>query len=296
MTGEGIKKKKDPIFSVCFVVFVVACVGVLGVYVDEHYIQKDNTEVAYGDKVVTNYTGTFYAYYGENNAVVFDTSYASIGNNDDIAKAYSFSKSSYSTFSVTVGSNGALKMFEESLVGHKVGDKIKVMIPAADGYVAADGSMFTNQSTTDNVDMTQTMSYTQFKEVYDLELTAGINTPITTAYGWDGIATLSNADNMVTIINLPEANQTYQYIGNDDSEYGKVSFKVNSVGSDSISVTLILEETTAVDGGIQMVKVNVDGNDVFITAYNGTTFDYKTCPETYNADLYFEIEIVSINA
>lgn len=274
----------------------MACVGVLGVYVDEHYIQKDNTEVAYGDKVVTNYTGTFYAYYGENNAVVFDTSYASIGNNDDIAKAYSFSKSSYSTFSVTVGSNGALKMFEESLVGHKVGDKIKVMIPAADGYVAADGSMFTNQSTTDNVDMTQTMSYTQFKEVYDLELTAGINTPITTAYGWDGIATLSNADNMVTIINLPEANQTYQYIGNDDSEYGKVSFKVNSVGSDSISVTLILEETTAVDGGIQMVKVNVDGNDVFITAYNGTTFDYKTCPETYNADLYFEIEIVSINA
>ena len=159
MTGEGIRKKKDPIFSVCFVVFVVACVGVLGVYVDEHYIQQDDTKVAYGDKVVTNYTGSFYAYYGEDNAVVFDTSYASIGKNDDVAKAYSFSKSSYSTFSVTVGSNGALKMFEDSLVGHKVGDKIRVMIPASEGYIASDGAMKTGQSTTFDVDMVQTMSY-----------------------------------------------------------------------------------------------------------------------------------------
>lgn len=295
MTGEGIKKKRDPIFSVCFVVFVVACVGVLGVYVDEHYIQQDNTKVAYGDKVVTNYTGTFYAYYGENNAVVFDTSYASIGNNDDIAKAYSFSKSSYSEFTVTVGSGSALKMFEESLVGHKVGDKFKVMIPAGEGYVSSEGSVERNQSTTDNVDMVETMSYTQFKDVYDEELTAGVNKTITTAYGWKGVATLSNTDNMVTIINYPEAGQTYEYIGNEDSEYGKVSFKVNSVGSDLINVTMILEDTTAVDGGIQMVKINLTGQDVFITAYNGATFDYKTCPENCNIDLYFEIEIISIN-
>ncbi len=295
MTGEGIKKKKDPIFSVCFVVFVVACVGVIGVYVDEHYIQQDDTKVAYGDKVVTNYTGSFYAYYGEDNAVVFDTSYASIGKNDDVAKAYSFSKSSYSTFSVTVGSNGALKMFEDSLVGHKVGDKIRVMIPASEGYIASDGAMKTGQSTTFDVDMVQTMSYTQFKEIYSKDLTAGVSATITTAYGWTGIAALSNADNMVTITNLPTAGQTYQYIGNDDSKYGKVSFQVNSV-SDVVKVTMSLEGTTAVSGGIQMVKVNVDGNAFYITGYNGTTFDYKTCPETYNADLYFEIEIVSINA
>ncbi len=295
MTGEGIKKKKDPIFSVCFVVFVVACVGVIGVYVDEHYIQQDDTKVAYGDKVVTNYTGSFYAYYGEDNAVVFDTSYASIGKNNDVAKAYSFSKSSYSTFSVTVGSNGALKMFEDSLVGHKVGDKIRVMIPASEGYIASDGAMKTGQSTTFDVDMDQTMSYTQFKEIYSKDLTAGVSATITTAYGWTGIAALSNADNMVTITNLPTAGQTYQYIGNDDSKYGKVSFQVNSV-SDVVKVTMSLEGTTAVSGGIQMVKVNVDGNAFYITGYNGTTFDYKTCPETYNAVLYCEIEIVSIIA
>ena len=195
--------------------------------------------MAYGDKVVTNYTGSFYAYYGEDNAVVFDTSYASIGKNNDVAKAYSFSKSSYSTFSVTVGSNGALKMFEESLVGHKVGDKIRVMIPASEGYVASDGAMKTGQSTTFDVDMVQTMSYTQFKEIYSKDLTAGVSATITTAYGWTGIAALSNADNMVTITNLPTAGQTYQYIGNDDSKYGKVSFQVNSV-SDVVKVTMSL--------------------------------------------------------
>ena len=273
----------------------MACVGVLGVYVDEHYIQQDDTKVAYGDKVVTNYTGSFYAYYGEDNAVVFDTSYASIGKNDDVAKAYSFSKSSYSTFSVTVGSNGALKMFEDSLVGHKVGDKIRVMIPASEGYIASDGAMKTGQSTTFDVDMVQTMPYTQFKEIYSKDLTAGVSATIKNASGWTGIAALSNADNIVTITNLPTAGQTYQYIGNDDSKYGKVSFQVNSV-SDVVQVTMSLEGTTAVSGGIQMVKVNVDGNAFYITGYNGTTFDYKTCPETYNADLYFEVEIVSINA
>lgn len=296
MTGEGIKKKRDPIFSVCFVVFVVACVGVLGVYVDEHYIQQDDTKVAYGDKVVTNYTGTYYAYYGENNAVVFDTSYASIGNDDDIAKAYSFSKTSYSEFTVTVGSGSALKMFEESLVGHKVGDKFKIMIPAGEGYISSEGSVYTNQNTTGDVDLIDTMSYTQFKDLYDDELTAGISKTITTAYGWTGVATLSNTDNMVTIVNHPEADQTYEYIGNDDSEYGKISFKVNSVGSDKIGITMILEDTTAVDGGIQMVKLNLTGQDMYITAYNGATFDYKTCPENCFIDLYFEIEIVSINA
>ena len=72
MTGEGIKKKRDPIFSVCFVVFVVACVGVLGVYVDEHYIQSDDTKVAYGDTVEVNYTGSYYGYYTE---LVFSRDY-----------------------------------------------------------------------------------------------------------------------------------------------------------------------------------------------------------------------------
>ena len=97
MTGEGIRKKRDPIFSVCFVVFVVACVGVLGVYVDEHYIQSDDT-------------------------VVFDTSLSSVDENDGYVKANEYSSSSFKTQDVTVGDGKFLAAFENALIGHKVGD------------------------------------------------------------------------------------------------------------------------------------------------------------------------------
>ena len=297
MTGEGIKKKRDPIFSVCFVVFVVACVGVLGVYVDEHYIQQDDTKVAFGDKVAVNYIGTYYAAYGEDNAVVFDTSIASIGKDDDITKSNDFSSSSYTTLSVTVGSNGALKMFEEALVGHKIGEKIQVEIPAGEGYVTSDGSVLENQSRSFTVPAIQKMSKTQFESIYDdVKLTAGTGVYITTAYGWEGIATLSSTDNSVLIQNMP-GNQTYQYIGNDDSEFGKVTFSVNGMEGESYKVTIGFEETKNVGGNdIQMIKVNVDGTPVYITGFTDTTYDYKTCAEKDNITLFFEIEIVSINA
>ncbi len=297
MTGEGIKKKRDPIFSVCFVVFVVACVGVLGVYVDEHYLQSDETKVAYGDKVTVDYVGSFYAYNGESNAVVFDTSIASVGKNDDISKANSFSKSSYSTFSVTVGSKGALEMFENALVGHKVGDTVKVMIPAGQGYIAPAGSVYSDVSTTFTVPAVQEMTKTQFTEVYgsDITLTAGTSVQITTAYGWTGLATLVSSTNMVVIQNMPTSGETYQYIENDDSKYGKVSYKVNSISADDISVTISFSDTKDVGNGeIAMIELNVDGQKVYVTGVGNGTYSYKTCQETYNIDLYFEITIKTI--
>lgn len=297
MTGEGIKKKRDPIFSVCFVVFVVACVGILGVYVDEHYLQKDETKVAYGDEVTVDYVGSFYAYNGESNAVVFDTSIASVGNNDDIAKANSFSKSSYSTFSVTVGSNGALKGFENALVGHKVGDTVKVMIPAGEGYVAPEGSLYEDASTTFTVPSVQKMSKAQFTEIYgdDITLTAGTSVQITTAYGWSGLATFVSADNEVVIQNMPVKGETYQYIGNDDSKFGKVSYTVDSTSDDGITVTIAFSETKDVgDGAIAMIELNVDGQKIYVTGVGSNTYTYKTCQETYNEDLYFEITIRTI--
>ncbi len=299
MTGEGIKKKRDPIFSVCFVVFVVACVGILGVYVDEHYLQSDETKVAYGDKVTVDYTGTYYAFYGEANAVVFDTSIASVGNNDDIAKANSFSKSSYSTLSVTVGSNGALKGFENALVGHKIGDTFTVKIPAGEGYVAPAGSVHEDVSTTFAVPAVQEMTKAQFTDVYgsDVTLTAGTSVRITTAYGWTGLATFVSSTNMVVVQNMPTSGETYQYIGNDDSEYGKVSYKVNSISSDSISVTMSFSDTKSVgNGNIAMLEINVDGNGIYVTGVGSGTYSYKTCEERDNIDLYFEITIRTIGS
>lgn len=298
MTGEGIKKKRDPIFSVCFVVFVVACVGVIGVYVDEHYIQQDETVVSYGDTVEVNYTGSYYAYYDEDGAVIFDTSLSSVDDNGDYVKANEYNSTRFQPIDVTVGDGDYLEMFENALVGHKVGDRIEVMIPAADGYIAPENSVFENVSTNLSIPRTQEMNKEAFDDMYeDVDLSAGTAVRFTTAYGWEANAYYDVTNNNVVIVNMPTVGETYDYTGNEDSEFGDVYYRVNSIeASGNYSVTISFENTVSVDGGIQMLQaLDADGKVVYVTGVDGSTFSYKTCEERCNINLYFVITIESIN-
>ncbi len=299
MTGEGIKKKRDPIFSVCFVVFVVACVGVLGVYVDEHYIQSDDTAVSYGDTVTVDYTGSYYAYYDQEGAVIFDTSLSGVDGNDDYVKANEYSKGSLSSIDVTVGDGSYLEMFENALVGHKVGDRIEVTIPVGDGYVAPGDSMHNGVSNVLSIPSTQTMTKNAFDDMYpDVDLTAGTAVHFTTAYGWEANAYYDVTTNSVVIVNMPSVGERYSYVGNEDSSFGDVYYTVNSIGDDgNYSVTISFENTIAAGDGIQMVQaLDANGNTVYVTDVDGSTFSYKTCAERCNIVLYFVITVVSINA
>lgn len=294
MTGEGIKKKRDPIFTVCFVVFVVACAAVLGSFVNEKYIQADDTKVAYGDTVVINYTGTFYDYYGNANAVVFDTTNSDIDNNDSVAKSNSYSKSSYSTVEVTVGDGDYLSAFENCLVGHKVGDTVTIAIENA--YPAA--GTIQSDSLTSTMSVTQIINKERFDDLYDdVSLTGGTGVYFQTNYGWYALAVYNTADNTVTLTYLVTAGTTYEYTGNEDSDYGSVKFTVNSISNGVMEVTMSFEDVTYVDGtDIQMIELVLDGQTVYITGVDTSagTYSYKTCEETDNATLYFTIEIVSI--
>lgn len=299
MTGEGIKKKRDPIFSVCFVVFVVACVGVLGVYVDEHYIQSDDTKVAYGDTVEVNYTGSYYGYYTEDGSVVFDTSLSGVDDNDGYVKSNEYSSSSFKPIDVTVGDGDYLAAFENALIGHKVGDKIELEIPVGDGYVAPGDSMHNGVSTTLSVPATQTMTKEAFDDMYpDVDLKAGSAIAFTSAYGWQASAIYDVTDNSVIITNMPSTGVKYDYIGNEDSAFGDVFYTVNGFDSaGNYEVVISFENTIAAGDGIQMLQaIDGDGNTVYVTDVDGSTFSYKTCAERCNVTLYFVIEIVSINA
>ena len=298
MTGEE-KKKRDPIFATCFVIFVLAAAGVLGVFVNEHYLSDDKGVVAYGDKVSVNYVGTFYDYIGEKNAVVFDTSRSSVGNNDSIIKSNSFSATSFKdTYSVTIGSKGSLEQFENCLVGHKVGDKVRVAIE--NGYPAGSEPVEVSAGAI-ALPVTETMSKTKFSELYDYSLTAGGATIIETVYGWSAVATLDSATSTVTITNTPEAGKQYTYSNGDDDKhtFGTVSITVNSVQSGTINCAVTLKDYKTVDvssSEIQMIEFVIEGQTVYITNYDGSTLTYKTCKETSNQKLYFEIEILSINS
>ena len=249
MTGEEkVKKSRDPIFTACLVIFMVAVVAILGGFV---------------------------------NAVVFDTSYSAIGNDDDISKANSFTKTSYSNLTFTIGKGTMLQGFEEAVVGHKVGDTIKVKIDAGEGYIGPE----TTKSITGKA---------AFDKLYeDVKLTTGVTVTFTTVYGWDATATYSGND--VVIYNMPVVGETYEYIGNEDSQYGDVKFKVTSI-DDQIKFEYVFENTVPVgtNGDIQMIEIDFGTETWYVSNISGGEFTYKSS-EKDNIDLYFEIVLESIN-
>ena len=299
MTGDE-KKKRYPIFTVCFVVFILAAVSVVGVYVDEHYLTEDTTKAAYGDTVEVRYTGTFYAYYGEENAVVFDTNISSIADDDAIIKSNSFTGGSDSLLDFKVGGSDVLTDFGNAVVGHKVGDKIRVTVQ--NGYLA--GSDFHTQSTSGfQIPVVQEMTVAEFEDLYGDAPSGGVMKTITTVYGWQATAAYDSTTERVIITNIVDSGQTYTYapISDDDDEetqtFGTTTFTVTGISGENIVCDIAFSDYTTVgdNGEIQMIELDFGTETWYVTNIGNGEFTYKTCDETSNATLYFEIEIVSIS-
>ena len=296
MTGEEkVKKNRDPIFTVCLVIFLLAAVAVVGVYINDHYIEKDDTKVAYGDTVTVNYTGSYYAYVDDReHAMVFDTSYRSVADNDKIIKSNSFASSKFEPLEFKVGGTTVLEAFGLSAVGHQIGDKYTVMIPADEAYDGAVGVVESDIKTT--MPSKITMSKTAFSDLYDVKLPSTGGIMFESVYGWNAYATPIDGNN-VLIRYAPEAGQTYDYIGNEDSKVGKVQFKVTSVDTENITYEYVFSETktTGNGTGVMMIELDFGQGPIYVTDVGASTFTYKTSDEKVGMDLYFEIEIVSIN-
>ena len=302
MAGEENKTKErkehDPIFMVCLALFLIACVAVLGVYAIDHLSSSEDRVAAYGDSVTVDYTGTYYDYIGGSSALLFDTSKKSVAEDDSVAKSSDFTaKSSYSPLDITIGSGGALEMFENAIVGHKVGDKFKVMIPSDQAYVGADTTKTASLSGF-TVPVTQIMPATAFESLYIGKKIAYSGTLFTTVYGWESMASLSSTDNMVIINNMPVAGQTYTFspagaAPEDGKE--KLTFKVTSISGNNIVCDLSFKNYTTVSGDtIQMESFDFGTEKWYVTEVGSQTFTFKISDRgTVNEDLYFEIELKS---
>ena len=279
MTGDE-KKKRDPIFTVCFVVFILAAVSVVGVYVNEHYLTEDNTRVAYGDSVSVNYVGTFYDFDGSEIAVEFDSG--------DLE------------FDAESGSS-VLQKFWEACIGHKVDDRIEVTINPEDGYIAP---VTGHQDVSKNgltMDVVEVMSKEQFESIYDISLSAGSMASFTTAYGWNATAVLDSATQKVVVYNMPVAGEKYTYTDGEESEDSEdevtVTFEVVSVNNGVITYNIDFngQTSTGKDDEVQMIELQFGNETWQVTNIGDSTFSYKTSPNTTNQTLYFVIEITAIN-
>jgi len=299
-----VKKERDPIMVVCFVVFLIASLSVIGasVYND---VRGDSTTVVVGDTVSVDYVGSFYNFYEETNYVVFDTSRWSVANNDSVPKSNSFTlkaENQYKPLSFKVGGTDVLKMFGDAVIGHKVGDKVRVMIPSGQGYNGPDTLTTIQSSTTYTVPLTEKITASQFADLYGFTLTGTVSLE-KSAYGWPAFAAFNTSDSTVTMTYSPVAGQDYVVV---DDDFGKLKYRVTTVSS-TISFTQYVSDFTVVSQSgnvknIQMIEVDLGTEKYFITSVTDTnndgiseSFTYKTVGETVNQDLYFVIEIKSIN-
>jgi len=300
-----VKKDRDPIMMVCFVVFILTVCAISGATIYNNYVKADNTAASMGSTVSVDYTGAFYNYSGESNAVVFDTSQWSVANDSNILKSNDFTlrtQSSYTPLSFTVGGTTVLTGFGNAVVGHKVGDTIQVMIPAGQGYTAASTSTTVNTATTMTMPATEVLTASQFNTLYGFTL-KGFTTIDKTVYGWPGTASFNSANNTVTMTYTPAAGTSYTAVDND---FGTVAMKVSTVSGNSISYTYVVSKYVPVgpesNGSVPIKMIMVDfGTAKFyitsVTANNGvvTSFVSQTVSERFNQDLYFTIKIVSIS-
>jgi len=307
MAGDEIKVKKerDPIMMVCFVVFILTVCAISGASVYNNYVKADNTLAINGSTVSVDYIGTYYDFSGESNAVVFDTSYWSVANNDNILKSNDFtlnSQSSYSPLSFTVGGTTVLTGFGNAVIGHKVGDVIQVMIPSGQGYNAATTDIKVNLSSSFTMPTTETLTSAQFNSIYGFTLN-GFTEIEKSVYGWPATASFNSTSNTVTMNYHPTAGTSYTVVDND---FGTVTLNVTSV-SGSITYTYgisgykVVSEQGA-EKEIKMIMVDFGTQKYYITSVtdadnNGVAeaFTYTTVGERFNQDLYFEIKIVSIS-
>lgn len=126
---------------------------------------------------------------------------------------------------------------------------------------------------------------------------------ITTVYGWQATAAYDSTTERVVVTNIVESGQTYTYapISDDDDEetqtFGTTTFTVTDISGENIVCDIAFSDYTTVgdNGEIQMIELDFGTETWYVTNIGNGEFTYKTCDETSNATLYFEIEIVSIS-
>ena len=274
-------------------VVAIAAAAVLLMNGGEKHNDPSHT-IASGDKVSVDYIGTYYAYYGEAYSAVFDTSIQSVAEDESAFKSNDYSKRpAYSPLEFEVDDGKLLKKFNDAVVGHKAGDVVRAYLTAEEGYSApvesgtlpvAGNRLARSYYTTSSV----------FSSIYgDVKLVPNVPMEFTTTGGWPGIATLYD-DNMVTLLLVPAAGETYKAFDN-----GKTTayYAVTAVEDDSVVFDIDIRNPVYVDGrSIQMVKLDMVTKSAYVTGIDGSGLQYKTGGERYNQPLFFEIRIVSVNA
>jgi len=280
------KKERDPILTVGFVVLIVAFASVIGIFINDEYLSStENTPAKTGDLVYVNYTGSYYAHYDKDGAVIFDTSLWSVADDDSFRKSFEFTlkgESQYNPLSFTIGgSDNLLQRFKDAAIGLMPGESSTVRISPQDGYGALTSSntmMITNTDLKKNV--TEMIPLADFTAFYGM---SGISGPVTipSPYGWivdaslvspglvavthkvvkDGVYTL-NADVDIEVTDVTSDGFKYKYVFKD--------LKAAPAGDQTVSDALATQLGAGSVKSVKLVKVIYNEKTYFLAAVNAS--------------------------
>lgn len=276
----------DPILLVSFTIFMVSCLIVTGVTVYGIVAGDSSDRVCeYGDNVKVDYTGSFFGYYDENGITVFDTSMQSVGDSDEYAKSYEYTKKdSYSPLEFAAGQGSYLEDFRDAVIGHRPGDTIKVEIVDGYGSLTVDENKFTCAKAGNTVSKVVTgLTVDKYKELFktdDVPDKGNTSYGVTTPYGWKADVTHESNDT-ISIDNLAADGETYTVSDG-------FSIKVNTVGA-TINFDYVIDDFAE---NSKMIRALYDGNLVYIISSSGTDMTYKTTNEKTGITLYFVIKFL----
>ncbi|MCQ2079863.1 MAG: FKBP-type peptidyl-prolyl cis-trans isomerase, partial [archaeon] len=287
---EYIRKEREPITWVCFIIFLIACIAVIGLYVNDNYIKDNSVTVEYGDSIDVEYVGSLYAYYDQSSEavkpVIFDTNVEKVGNSESYLFTANYSKkTTYKVSTITLGNHDFLETIENALVGHKVGDTVQIFVPGNKAYPAADqntvmavGAMTFNNGVIMKLDDINKMFGTSLKD-------------FTGTVTIDSGYTLDDAEKTPVKVDIVKTAQGYtvNYVvanGNaivlSDSALGKVVATIGSTATSKVEYTVSIENAIPVKDAegnqkqikgvneIEMISAKVFGSTVNFLGYDST--------------------------
>ena len=277
----------DPIILGSFAVFLAACLVVTGVTLYGIITGETSNETAeYGDTVLVDYTGSYFAYYDEDGAVIFDTSVKNVGTSDSYKKSYEFKeKDDYSSVSVTIGNGQYLSAFEDAIIGLKPGQEARVVI--TDGYGSlTEGVDKLTKPKSDGYSMprVQTIPVSDYKTLFNVtEAVSQID--VESPYGWNVDVTVNSNETVTIDYGAHLTAGTY-------GEEGGVQIRATPNGA-NIDYEYIVDDF---DENTKMFKTVFDGKIVYVISANGANMTYKTTSEKVGTTMYFVIKLVEFSS
>jgi len=287
-TDTPTKKGRDPILMVGTIVLILAFVVVISGYAYGQFASEPKEPAKYGSAVTVDYIGSYYGWYDEDGAVVFDTSMWSIADDEDIAKSWEFTKreeKQYVPFKVTIGSNGALLDFENILIGMKPGDTARISIPNAYGTVTEAQERTWGKTMT--FAKTETMSVDMFKTTFGVDsVPMGPQPEMKHPYGWRSSA-FCDSNGIVTV-----THNVTDDITDDKNVYKNVDGSITSTVS-GLTATQFTVTFDFPDYEGKLIQFVHEGQKYFVTDVGAADFTTKSTDEKTGMELFFVITFVA---